>query len=230
MAIDLDACIGCNACVLACQAENTVPVVGPEEVARGREMHWLRVDRYFVGPAEAPEIAFQPVPCMHCEKAPCEPVCPVNATVHDGEGLNAMVYPRCIGTRTCSNNCPYKVRRFNWFNYARGQELPPVRNPEVPPRPRGVMEKCTYCSHRIADARARARLEGREELGDGEVRTACQQACPTSAILFGDLNDPASEVARAKRSGRNYALLGDLDTRPRTTYLARVAAAREDAG
>lgn len=222
MAVDLDACIGCNACVLACQAENNVPVVGPEEVARGREMHWLRVDRYFVGPAEAPETVFQPVPCMHCEKAPCEPVCPVNATVHDSEGLNAMVYPRCIGTRTCSNNCPYKVRRFNWFAYARGDERPPVRNPEVPLRPRGVMEKCTYCSHRIAAARSRARVEDRAELRDGEVRTACQEACPTAAILFGDLNDPESEVARAKRSGRNYALLGDLDTRPRTTYLARV--------
>lgn len=230
MAIDLDACIGCNACVLACQAENTVPAVGPEEVARGREMHWLRVDRYHIGPADAPETVFQPVPCMHCEKAPCEPVCPVNATVHDSEGLNAMVYARCIGTRTCSNNCPYKVRRFNWLDYARGDDGPPVANPEVPRRPRGVMEKCTYCSHRIADTRARARAAGRDGLADGEVRTACQQACPTAAILFGDLNDPDSEVARARGSGRSYALLGHLDTRPRTTYLARVVSPPDEAG
>jgi Fe-S-cluster-containing dehydrogenase component len=218
MTVDLDACIGCNACSIACMAENNTPVVGPEEVARGREMHWLRVDLYAEPDGRG---AFQPVPCMHCEKAPCEVVCPVNATVHDHEGLNVMVYPRCIGTRTCSNNCPYKVRRFNWFDYARDPGSVPVRNPEVPLRPRGVIEKCTYCQHRIAAARIRADLENRA-LADGEVETACQRACPTRAITFGDLNDPDSAVSHAKRDGRNYALLGELGTRPRTTYLARV--------
>jgi molybdopterin-containing oxidoreductase family iron-sulfur binding subunit len=221
MAIDLDACIGCNACSLACQAENNTPVVGPEETARGRAMHWLRVDRYQHGPVEAPRTDFQPVPCMHCEKAPCEVVCPVNATVHDHEGLNLMVYPRCIGTRTCSNNCPYKVRRFNWGDYARATGALPVRNPEVPARPRGVIEKCTYCQHRIAAARTAANQEGRA-IRDGEVETACQRACPTRAISFGDVNDPESAVSRARREGRHYALLGHLDTRPRTTYLARL--------
>lgn len=218
MAIDLDSCIGCNACAIACQAENNTPVVGPQEVARGREMHWLRIDLHR---AEDHTI-FQPVPCMHCEKAPCEVVCPVNATVHDDQGLNLMVYPRCIGTRTCSNNCPYKVRRFNWFDYARSEGGLALRNPDVPVRPRGVIEKCTYCQHRIATARTQARLEGRP-VRDGEVETACQRACPTQAITFGDVNDPASAVSRAKEEGRNYALLGELDTRPRTTYLARIA-------
>jgi molybdopterin-containing oxidoreductase family iron-sulfur binding subunit len=219
MAIDLDSCIGCNACVVACQAENNTPVVGPREVARGREMHWLRVDLHRADG----RTVFQPVPCMHCEKAPCEVVCPVNATVHDHEGLNVMVYPRCIGTRTCSNNCPYKVRRFNWFDYARSEGGLAVRNPDVPVRPRGVIEKCTYCQHRIAAARSAARIDG-GPIPDGAVETACQRACPTQAITFGDVNDPDSAVSRAKREGRNYALLGELDTRPRTTYLARVAA------
>jgi molybdopterin-containing oxidoreductase family iron-sulfur binding subunit len=225
MAIDLDSCIGCNACALACQAENNTPVVGPREVALGREMHWLRVDLHRAGE----HTVFQPVPCMHCEKAPCEVVCPVNATVHDHEGLNLMVYPRCIGTRTCSNNCPYKVRRFNWFDYARSEGGLAVRNPDVPVRPRGVIEKCTYCQHRIAAARSQARIEGRA-IRDGEVETACQRACPTRAITFGDVNDPASAVSRAKREGRNHALLGELDTRPRTTYLARVAPPAEREG
>ena len=220
MVLDLDACIGCNACSLACQAENNTPVVGPEEVARGREMHWLRVDLHAEPDGRG---AFQPVPCMHCEKAPCEVVCPVNATVHDHEGLNLMVYPRCIGTRTCSNNCPWKVRRFNWHGYARQAGAVPVRNPEVPLRPRGVIEKCTYCQHRIVAARTQAGLEDRP-IRDGEVETACQRACPTRAIAFGDLNDPGSAVSRARREGRNYALLGELGTRPRTTYLARVRA------
>ncbi|MBB5695095.1 4Fe-4S dicluster domain-containing protein [Muricoccus pecuniae] len=221
MAIDIDACIGCNACAVACQAENNVPVVGPLAVSQGREMHWLRVDRYLHGPDENPAASFQPVPCMHCEQAPCEPVCPVNATLHDQEGLNLMVYPRCIGTRTCSNNCPYKVRRFNWADHRRSLDTP-ARNPEVALRPRGVMEKCTYCVHRIQSAREGAAAEGRA-LRDGEVETACQRACPTRAITFGDLNDPASAVSRARGDGRHYALLGDLGTRPRTTYLARVA-------
>jgi molybdopterin-containing oxidoreductase family iron-sulfur binding subunit len=224
MAIDLDTCIGCNACVVACQAENNIPVVGPQQVAMGRRMHWLRVDIHRPGAATV----FQPVPCMHCEKAPCEVVCPVNATVHDHEGLNVMVYPRCIGTRTCSNNCPYKVRRFNWYDYARDETPVKPLNPDVPLRPRGVMEKCTYCQHRIAGARSAARMADRP-IRDGEVETACQRACPTRAITFGDINDPDTEVARAKRAARNYALLGELDTRPRTTYLARVQAAPEAA-
>ncbi|WP_439599240.1 4Fe-4S dicluster domain-containing protein [Falsiroseomonas sp.] len=221
MAIDLDTCIGCNACVVACQAENNTPVVGPEETARGRAMHWLRVDRVATGTPEAPQVDFQPVPCMHCEKAPCEVVCPVNATVHDHEGLNLMVYPRCIGTRTCSNNCPYKVRKFNWAGYARAADAVPVRNPDVPLRPRGVIEKCTYCQHRIKGAQDVARQEGRA-VRDGEIVTACQSACPTRAIHFGDINDPESAVSRAKADARNYALLGNIDTRPRTTYLAKL--------
>ncbi|MBM6594940.1 TAT-variant-translocated molybdopterin oxidoreductase [Microvirga pudoricolor] len=223
MAVDLDACIGCNACVIACQSENNVAVVGPEEVARGREMHWLRIDRYFAGTTENPDTYFQPVPCMHCETAPCEVVCPVNATVHSSEGINDMVYNRCIGTRTCSNNCPYKVRRFNFLDYHATplSASEDVMNPQVSIRDRGVMEKCTFCIQRIGEARINARIENRE-VRDGEIRTACQQACPTQAITFGNLNDRESEVSRAKASERNYALLGELNTKPRTTYLARI--------
>jgi Fe-S-cluster-containing dehydrogenase component len=221
MSIDLDTCIGCNACTIACQAENNIPVVGKEEVARGRAMHWIRVDRY-----ETEKVAgslFQPVPCMHCEKAPCELVCPVGATMHDSEGLNVQVYNRCIGTRFCSNNCPYKVRRFNFLQYSdeTTESLKGQKNPDVTVRQRGVMEKCTYCLQRTARARQHAERTG-VPLADGDVVTACQAVCPTSAIRFGDLNDPQSLVAQLRRSERNYALLGELDTRPRTTYLARV--------
>ncbi|ACA20111.1 4Fe-4S ferredoxin iron-sulfur binding domain protein [Methylobacterium sp. 4-46] len=227
MVIDASLCIGCNACVVACQTENNVPVVGPEEVARGRLMHWLRVDTYDRGGPDHPRPGFQPVPCMHCEHAPCEPVCPVAASVHDGEGLNLQVYNRCIGTRFCEANCPYKVRRFNFLGYADGQEyanlgldpLPAQRNPEVTVRQRGVMEKCTYCIQRISGARRAAERDGRP-LGPGEVTTACQDACPSRAIAFGDLAEAGSDVARLRAEPRHYALLGHLGTRPRTTYLA----------
>lgn len=229
MVIDQSVCIGCNACVVACQAENNVPVVGPGEVRRGRDMHWLRVDVYYKGSAENPDTLFQVVPCMHCEKAPCEPVCPVEASVHDSEGLNVQVYNRCIGTRFCQANCPYKVRRFNFFGFADGQEyknlgdpvVEAAHNPDVTVRARGVMEKCTYCVQRISAARREAELDERP-IREGEVVTACAQACPTSAILFGNLQDPGSEVARLRREPHEYALLAHLGTRPRTRYLARV--------
>ncbi len=223
MVVDLTACIGCNACVVACQAENNIPVVGKEQVAMGREMLWLRIDQYNRDEPDHPQAIFQPMMCVHCEKAPCELVCPVAATVHDGEGLNVQIYNRCIGTRYCSNNCPYKVRHFNFLRYSIKTDplLALVYNPDVTVRSRGVMEKCTYCLQRISAARIASRLENRQ-VGAEEVLTACQAACPTNAIIFGNLNAPDSPVRQLKAEPHNYNLLGELNTQPRTSYLARI--------
>jgi molybdopterin-containing oxidoreductase family iron-sulfur binding subunit len=236
MAIDLNKCTGCGACVVACQAENNVPVVGKEEVRNRREMHWMRIDRYYSGETGNPDVAFQPMLCQHCDNAPCETVCPVLATIHSNEGLNQMTYNRCVGTRYCANNCPYKVRRFNWFNYWSDEKKfgdfyshndlgKLVLNPDVTVRFRGVMEKCSFCVQRLQDAKLRAKVNAKSTYAkpeDGDVQVACQQSCPTGAIVFGDFNDPSSAVSQAFRESRSYVVIEEVKTLPSIQYQALV--------
>jgi molybdopterin-containing oxidoreductase family iron-sulfur binding subunit len=209
--------------MVACQSENNVPVVGRDQVIMGRDMHWMRIDRYYVGDPVSPKFVFQPIMCQHCENAPCETVCPVLATVHNDEGINTMIYNRCVGTRYCANNCPYKVRRFNYFEYSQ-QFVSPLNmalNPDMSTRGQGVMEKCTFCFHRARSARLEAKGAGRI-LQDGDVQTACQESCPSNAIVFGDLNDPSSQVRKQAQSPRGYHLLAELNVRPQVTYLTKI--------
>jgi molybdopterin-containing oxidoreductase family iron-sulfur binding subunit len=230
LAVDLSACTGCSACVVSCQAENNIPSVGRDEVLRGREMHWMRVDRYYQGDEANPQVVHQPMMCQHCENAPCETVCPVLATVHSSEGLNQQVYNRCVGTRYCANNCPTKVRRFNWFDYEHEDPVERmVLNPDVVVRSRGVMEKCSLCVQRVQEAKATANREGRP-LRDGDVQTACQQSCPAKAIHFGDLNDPDSRVAKLAKDGRAFRLLEELNIGSSITYLTKIRNAGSGSG
>jgi molybdopterin-containing oxidoreductase family iron-sulfur binding subunit len=221
LAIDLDRCTGCGACTAACYVENNLPIVGAEDMQRGRSMSWLRIQAFVEETPAGPEASFLPLGCQHCSNAPCEAVCPTFATYHTQEGLNAQIYARCIGTRYCENNCPYGVRRFNFFEWPRQGNAGLGLNPDVSVRDRGVTEKCSLCIHRIGAGEEQARLEGRKQLRDGEVISACAATCPTRAIVFGDLKDPDSEISRRAADGRAYKLLGELNTEPGVVYLAR---------
>jgi Fe-S-cluster-containing dehydrogenase component len=231
MAVDLNTCTGCSACVVACQSENNVPSVGKKYVLEGREMHWIRIDRYYKGDPSNPETVFHPVMCQHCDNAPCETVCPVLATNHSDEGTNDMIYNRCVGTRYCSNNCPYKVRRFNWFNFRKEIPVPQHMsfNPDVTVRIRGVMEKCTFCIHKIKEARNKVKLEGRA-LKDGDVKTACQTACPTDALVFGDMNDGNSKLSQAFKEERAYGLLEEWGAKPSVRYMTKIRNNNKESG